>query len=116
MRYNQFQTDPLSNNDAAHAEASRYDLRYPSVGTAKTYGAIDAKISSFIRVRENLQANGADSFSGLVSAQSGPTHDDQSPFQWSNTTWDTTQIHLGQPNVWNFSFVNISISAPLVQM
>eukprot|EP00768_Dysnectes_brevis_P001877 gnl/Dysnectes_brevis/1541_a1749_3544.p1 GENE.gnl/Dysnectes_brevis/1541_a1749_3544~~gnl/Dysnectes_brevis/1541_a1749_3544.p1 ORF type:complete len:535 (+),score=211.26 gnl/Dysnectes_brevis/1541_a1749_3544:30-1634(+) len=69
MRYNQWQTDPLSLGNAGNAPASRYDLRTDD--TAMAFGAFDAKIASYGLLREGI----------AFHAISSPTYDDQTP--WS---------------------------------
>jgi len=44
---------------------------------------------------------------GIVSAQSGPTFQDGLPaFQWSTSSW-ASEMHLGQPDAFNFGFVDM---------
>lgn len=102
MRYNEYQIDPLSQGKSNYAISSRYDLT--SSGTGSSFGGTDSKITSYTRV-----ATPVGIAQGLVSAQCGPTHDNQKPFQWSGTPFNS-QVHLGQPDVFNFTFVNIYFS------
>jgi len=98
MRYNKFQTDPLSLNCAAWSLASRYDLakQLPN-GLCKpaAFGAINAKATSY-------------SMGMLMKASivAGPTHDTQPVFSWtpavSNQFNDTK--HYGQPTSFNFDW------------
>ena len=95
MRYNKYQTDPLSNDNPGHSIASRYDLLPGSKAIA--YGAIDAKISSVNSIREDPFA------SWIISS---PSYDNQAPFQWSVDKFNLT--HLGQPTLWNFPFMYVN--------
>eukprot|EP00756_Hemistasia_phaeocysticola_P054117 Hpha_TRINITY_DN30061_c0_g1::TRINITY_DN30061_c0_g1_i1::g.21511::m.21511 len=90
LRYNKFQTDPISDGNPMKAIASRGDLSRP----AKCFGAIDAKVSS---------ARDLASGKLLVYAQSGPTHDDQIPFSFSESAKECLPRH-GLLNAWNFSW------------
>lgn len=105
MRYNEYQIDPLSQGKSNYAISSRYDLT--SSGTGSSFGGTDSKVTSYTRVATPVGIT-----QGLVSAQCGPTHDNQKPFQWSGTPFNS-QVHLGQPDVFNFTFVNIYFS-PLI--
>ncbi len=98
LRLNQYQTDPISAGNPAAAVCARYDLRTTS---AKTYGGTDSKATSF-----SSMTGAAGGKQGRSSAQCGPTHDDQAPFQWSTSTF-ANQVHLGQPDLFNFGFVEI---------
>ena len=108
LRYNKYQTDPLSEGDPYNSISSRKDLREES---ASTSGGIDSKITSYTRMIAAVSAAkaGVSPTVGLVSAQSGPTHDDQTPFQWSTSQWANLQ-HAGQPDLFNFDFVDIDIN------
>jgi len=55
---------------AAHSIASRFDL--PGTGIDKTLGAIDSKITNFEMSKKNQ-----------ILAISGPTHEQNLPFEWS---------------------------------
>lgn len=97
LRYNDYLNDPLSAGNAAAAISSRYDLRDPS---PRTYGGVDTKVTSYERIMGVAQET------ALSSAQSGPTHDNLPPFQWSTSAFND-QVHLGQPDVFNFGFVEM---------
>ena len=48
---------------------------------------------------------------GLAIAQNGPTHanSDLPPFQWSTASASMqAEIHLGQPDVFNFPYVEMN--------
>lgn len=98
LRYNDYLNDPLSAGNAAAAISSRYDLRTTS---AKTYGGVDTKVTSYSRMMGRLGPG-----EGYSSAECGPTHDNLSPFQWSTSGFDQ-QVHVGQPDVFNFGFVEM---------
>jgi hypothetical protein len=100
LRYNNWQEDPLSLGSASNAISARYDLRTTS---PKTYGGVDTKVSSFSLIRGGIETHKTP----FTSAQSGPTYDQQKPFVWSTSGFDE-QIHLGQPDVFNFDFVDIN--------
>jgi hypothetical protein len=102
MRYNKWQTDPLSNGDASAAISSRKDLK---ASGASAGGGIDSKVTSFMRMKQSLKCDKEDCKS-LVLAEAGPTHDDQVPFQWSTSPWND-RVHLGQPDIFDFEYVEI---------
>lgn len=101
LRYNDYKNDPLSEGNAAAAISSRYDLRTSS---PKTYGGVDTKVTSYSRVMGHLQEG-----EGYVSGQVGPTHDDLPPFQWSTSPF-ANEVHLGQPDLFNFDFVELDFA------
>jgi hypothetical protein len=107
MRYNDFKNDPLSqcsvynlscspSFSAALAIASRQDLNDPngkySISGLGNYeiGAIDSKVTNSEMVK-NLE----------MLAVSGPTCEQQPPFQWSTTNLKGHR-HEGQPDLFNF--------------
>jgi len=99
MRYNQWQTDPLSEQDACKGISARCDLNPPwAVDTLNTYsafGGIDSKVTNNIMSR-----------SRTCEAVSGPTWDSQAPFSWTNQ-WPNVP-HNGQPHVFAFDFVSMT--------
>jgi hypothetical protein len=94
-RYNQFQTDPYAEGDPWGAIAARGDLDTTS---ANPYGGggYDTKITSG-SLFKNMQ----------VSVVNGPTSQDQQPFRWS--TSNLTDVHEGQPDLFDFEFELISM-------
>jgi hypothetical protein len=104
LRQNNYVTDPLSKGDPMNAISCRKDLRTTS-GAA--FGGIDSKVSSFSRLG-SLEGK-ANKMQGTQLAQSGPTHDSLAPFAWSTANPDMVknEIHLGQPDLFNFPFVEI---------
>ena len=100
MRYNDYQNDPVSKCDcdppysAEKAISARCDLN-PANGTYKfewlghrRHGATDCKATNF-KLSKDLSC----------FAVSGPTSDQQPPFQWSKTEWKKP---VGHPDLWNF--------------
>jgi len=107
MSYNDFKNDPLSRCNstppycAGHAIASRYDLNdpdgtYPTPNTGfDANGAIDLKMVNLDLIK-----------SMQMIAISGPTYQQQPPFEWSKI--NITKVrHEGQPDKWNFSPVHV---------
>jgi hypothetical protein len=93
-RYNNWQHDPLSHNNSAHAIAARYDLvRDPAL--FELDGGIDAKVSSF-HMAQALECE----------AVLGPSNDQQPTFAWTDDNNNATS-HWGQPDVFNFTFVKM---------
>lgn len=98
MQYNDFENDPVSQDNPTFAVACRGDLYSPS-NDPQCWGAIDAKITSTSMMRQGQS----------VSAYSGPTPQ-QGAFNvlTSNATVMCTP-NFGQPTLWNFSFVNMHV-------
>lgn len=101
MRYNEYETDPLSLGSAANQIAARYDLvnvSLPHQISASAGGAFDAKVTSSAQV-----------MSGVVWAVSGPSHQTQPVFEWAGR-WDTPEYpHQGQAELWNFEYVKFAM-------
>ncbi|KAK5574496.1 hypothetical protein RB653_009749 [Dictyostelium firmibasis] len=97
MRYNDFQNDPLSRGDAANQISSRFDLNPPTSEDYDAFGGVDSKVTSFSLVNQLL-----------VIAQSGPTHDQEPPFQWSDANWSNIYPSIGMPNLYDFGWVNFT--------
>ncbi|CUG89471.1 phospholipase B-like protein, putative [Bodo saltans] len=97
LQYNDFEHDPISEDLAIFAIASRGDLLPPS--EAECWGAIDAKVTSTTLMK----------YGQSVSAYSGPTPQ-QGAFNMAttNATSMCTPV-FGQPLLWNFSFVNMTV-------
>eukprot|EP00913_Durusdinium_trenchii_P033765 g31609.t1 len=98
LRYNDWQHDPLSAhgyegpkepNAPENAIAARYDL-HPWPQVRKPFGNTDAKLC---RAAECLQLR--------FSAVSGPTADQQAPFEWTGQ-WHSSP-HLGHPLRWTLA-------------
>jgi hypothetical protein len=102
MQENNWQTDPLSKNCSELAICARMDLTAGPLGPADPSGAIDAKISSYQMMSTSAL---------YVLAKSGPTTQNQAPFQWSVTPW-ANNSHLGQPDTFNFAWQLFSVSQP----
>lgn len=109
LRYNEWQTDPFSNNDPYNSISARKDLRNPSSTptTAGAMGAIDAKVTSWTHM---MTKNNNGKQNALTHAESGPTHNSQPVFQWSGSQFEK-QIHLGQPDVFNFTYTEMDFYA-----
>lgn len=92
MRYNDFQHDPYSNDDAAAAICARGDLG----SRHDAGGCLDAKVSDFYMAQryESHVVNGPTS----TASSFGPG---QAPFTWSQ--FPDISI-IGQPTTFNFTF------------
>ncbi|PRP75486.1 hypothetical protein PROFUN_10664 [Planoprotostelium fungivorum] len=94
MRYNEYQTDPLSLGDACRGIAARCDLNVGnephSLNGRSAFGAIDGKIAV---AGEGMRAH-------IVS---GPTWDYQPPFAWTKQWENHTRI--GLPKVFDFPWI-----------
>jgi hypothetical protein len=99
MRYNKYQTDPLSLHDACRSISARCDLNAPwtanTLNEYSPFGAIDSKITDEQMVL-NMEA----------LAVSGPTWDSQPPFAWTKQ-WKSV-LHYGQPTLFAFDYVSMS--------
>jgi hypothetical protein len=112
MRYNDFRNDPLSQCSVYNQTcsppysslltiASRGDLnvpngKYPSRQWSNNgFGATDSKITNS-EMAMNLE----------MLAVSGPSDEQQSPFQWSTTNLKGLK-HFGQPDLFNFKPIYI---------
>jgi len=89
MRYNKFQTDPLSLGNSCNSISSRCDLNF--LGKMEAFGAIDAKLTEASLAAE-----------GRAEVVSGPTWDSQPPFAW-NDAWSTVPHH-GHAEVYAFKW------------
>ncbi|XP_066226933.1 putative phospholipase B-like 2 [Saccopteryx leptura] len=108
MRYNDFLHDPLSlckacnpQPNGENAISARSDLN-PANGSypfralqQRSHGGIDVKVTS-MALAKALR---------LVAA-SGPTWDQVPPFQWSTSPFSDL-LHMGQPDLWKFSPVEV---------
>ncbi|KAM8817028.1 putative phospholipase B-like 2 [Rhynchonycteris naso] len=108
MRYNDFLHDPLSlckacnpQPNGENAISARSDLN-PANGSypfralqQRSHGGIDVKVTS-MALAKSLR---------LVAA-SGPTWDQVPPFQWSTSPFSGL-LHMGQPDLWKFSPVEV---------
>lgn len=110
MRQNDFEHDPLSRCDCTppytseNAVATRGDLnpadgKYPiSAFAQRNHAATDTKISSHAMIT-------AEGFAS--SAISSPTYESLPAFVWSKSPYANTS-HVGQPDRWEFPFVEFS--------
>lgn len=101
MRYNEYQTDPLSLQDACRGISARCDLNPPwavnPLNSYSAFGGIDSKITN------NLLAP-----SRTAAAVAGPTWDSQAPFAWTNQ-WANVP-HNGHAQVLAFDW---TLQAPI---
>jgi len=99
MRYNEYQSDPLSLKDACRGISARCDLNTPwsenTLNSMTAFGGIDSKITDNLLVPK------------LVSTSvTGPTWDSQPPFAWTRQ-WSTVP-KFGLPIIYAFDFVQMS--------
>ncbi|EGG23772.1 phospholipase B [Cavenderia fasciculata] len=99
LRYNDWKKDPLSLGNPGNAISSRFDLVTKNSSNPylnrDAFGGIDSKVVSLKHVD-----------SMLVAAQSGPSHDQQDPFDWKKGDWSYT--HVGMPDKWDFDWMTMS--------
>ena len=105
VRYNDFEADPVCASSDHHgtrsgscAIAARGDL---PLGKGSAFGGIDAKVLKVSSMHAVLPPSGRPP---LVEAQSGPSHDQQQPFSWSQFP---NVSHVGQPDLFDFDWVTI---------
>jgi len=91
MRYNKWQTDPLSLGNSCNSISSRCDLNPPNMYPSP-FGGIDCKVANSEMV-SNLQ----------TLAVCGPTWQSQPVFAWTEE-WSSSP-HYGQVDVFDFDFV-----------
>jgi len=95
MRYNKWQTDPLSLQDSCRGIAARCDLNPPwaqnVLNSYSAFGAIDAKITDNKLIKTMS-----------THAICGPTWDSQPPFAWTEQ-WSSVP-HYGQPLIFAFDW------------
>lgn len=87
MRFNQYQTDPLSEGNPGFAISSRFDLAKKD---AMPFGGIDSKVTST-------------KLAPKAWAQCGPTHEGQTPFSWKNSAFGDWP-HFDMPDTFDFPF------------
>lgn len=97
MRYNKWQTDPLSLNSPCNAISARCDLG--PVSSAWPFGGIDCKVTDS-EMSPNLESH----------AVAGPTWDSQPVFAW-NEQWIGIP-HYGQAQVFGFKFESMKPVLP----
>jgi len=100
MRYNDWQTDPLSNNDAAQSISSRYDLRPDSCihqGTMtmcpNALGGIDAKATNMDLAKKLV-----------FDAISSPQYETQPAWEFGTGRFKNVRYD-GLPKVWKFPWI-----------
>ncbi|KAM6166206.1 putative phospholipase B-like 2 [Erethizon dorsatum] len=109
MRYNDYLHDPLSQCEACNPQpngenaiSARSDLN-PANGSypfpalrQRSHGGIDVKVTS-MSLAKALS----------LLAVSGPTWDQVPPFQWSTSPFQD-MLHMGHPDLWKFTPVEVS--------
>jgi hypothetical protein len=55
-----------------------------------------------------LQAGAAAGVPGFTITQSGPTYDQQPPFDWGTSTLAPYVPHAGQPQLWKFPWLTMT--------
>jgi len=100
MRYNDWASDPLSNNDPAESITSRYDLRPDEClhqGTMtmcpNAFGGIDAKTTN-MNLAKNL----------LFDTISSPQYETQPAWEFGTERWKKVRYD-GLPKVWKFPWI-----------
>lgn len=97
MTKNEWESDPLSKGCPGNAVAARFDLAAPGCKQARAAsGATDAKVTSAAWVPHLRSA-----------AIAGPTHATQPPFDWSTEPRFAHLMHEGQPDRWEFDWVEM---------
>ena len=92
MRYNNFQNDPLENDDPDWAIMARGDLYSGSkANEARAGGAVDTKVANLEMLK-----------SVYASIQLGPTHDQQPVFEW---TQFPNVSHIGLSPQYDFEWM-----------
>ena len=93
MRYNNYLSDPIQNNNPTWAMMNRGDLQNGS--DASAFGGVDTKIADFSMMQK---------VSSIT--QGGPTHDDLPPFTWNTPQWND-QPHTGLPLTADFEWISM---------
>jgi len=96
LRYNNYQEDPLSKNNPAFAIACRGDLNEKKLSCR---GATDAKVASIHDIKGKSKKK--------ITIISGPTNDQQPPFDFLNTKCDQTgkSAFNGLPTYYKFPWI-----------
>jgi hypothetical protein len=106
MRKDDYLTDVYAAGDPSNAISPRRDLRAEK-GSA--FGGIDAKVTSFSLLTKSVNGTAVNGTMASSFAQNGPTHANMflPPFNWLTTNY-SWEVHLGQPDVFNFPFVEMN--------
>jgi len=101
MRYNEYQTDPLSLQDACRGISARCDLNPPwASNPLNTYfppfGGMDSKVTEFSMAQEMI-----------TEAVCGPTWDSQAVFAWTNQFPEAAFPRYGHPSFFAFHHVKM---------
>lgn len=106
MRYNDYEKDEFSDNNAAQSISSRYDLNDPPRTKGKKYcfGAIDVKFASLKELKEGK---------GVLHIVSGPTDQGQPNFDYRTTKCVETDPerwwHENLVEEWKFEWVEYKL-------
>lgn len=96
LSYNNFQIDAASKNDSCNTIACRGDLE-PKVESRGAFGALDTKVSSAVNAKR-YPGNAPQ-----IMARLGPTSQQQPKFCWSSISDESSYVHHGQPDCFDFS-------------
>ena len=96
LRYNNYRSDPLSKNNPSLAIACRGDL---DEKTPNCRGATDAKVASIHDIKGKIKKK--------ITIISGPTHDQQLPFDFLNTKCNSIgkYSYNGLPTIFDFDWI-----------
>lgn len=86
-----------SRDDLNPGRAKKPDITPVALWKLMAAGAIDAKVSTST-LAKNLNAK----------AQAGPTHDTQTPFEWSTSIFEHSVVHEGQVERFEFGWEHMS--------
>ncbi len=96
LSYNNFQNDAASRNDSCNAIACRGDLE-PNEASRGAFGALDTKVSSATAAKRNP------GIPPQILARLGPTSEQQPVFCWSQLADESSYVHNGQPDCYDFA-------------
>ncbi len=96
-----YQTDPLSDGDPWNAVCARGDF------DGYAGGGYDSKVTSIGMLQSSSSSDANFSLAMRVSLVNGPTAQNQPPFKWSTSGY--TDRHMGQPDVFDFAFEEMSL-------
>eukprot|EP00939_MAST-03C_sp_MAST-3C-sp1_P003337 g3337.t1 len=109
IRYNNFGNDSNPHDAwAGYGVSARFDLLSHDDENFGLFGGIDGKASSVMLAKQGL----------TFTAQNGPSHDGQPPFDWRtagkpypNSKYNKPPSHEGMPEVWDFEWVRYEWNA-----
>ena len=100
IRYNTFGNDSnVRDAWAGYGISARFDLLSQDDANFGLGGGIDGKATSVTLAKNRL----------IFHAQNGPSHDNQTPFDWRTVTYPNSQYakppsHIGMPDLWNYDW------------